>query len=165
MNLTNNHLLITVLSLLIFSFFLPACDRNREPPLSAEEEVFFSEVIFRREQGRNLANCGLQITNDDSYKSVYQAITKYYERTDELFVPLLKKHPSLHKVECNNNYKDIDLTDAELVQLLQLHVYATLELYKQGVLTDINNRYKKNLLAMIPALLAQNEDLKFLLSL
>lgn len=165
MNLTNNHLRITVLSLLILSFSLRACVRDRDILLSAEEEVFFTEVILRREQGRNLANYGLQITDEESFKSVYKAIIKYYDRTDELFATLLKKHPSLHKVECNNNYNDIELTDVELVKLLQMHVYATLELYQHGVLTDINKRYKKNLLVMIPALLAQNEDLTFLLNL
>lgn len=161
----NKHLRITIsCCCMILLFSLLACTGKAEKATSPEEEAFFVEVVKRREQGRDLINRGLLFSNNDSCKRVYKAISQYYERTDELFTPLLEKYPSLQKLKYGSDSDDISLTDTELVELLQLHVYATLNLYKNGVLKDINDQYKKNLLVLIPALLLQNEDLEVLLS-
>ena len=146
----------------IVIFCLFACSARVDVQASREEEAYFKEVVKRRIQGRSLIDYGLYFSKDDSYQKVYSAMAKYYDRTDCFFVTLLEDYPALAGVGDDMTLNDVDISDVELVDILASHVYATLQLYRGGVMKNIHDEYKNNLLELMPALVAQHEDLKVL---
>lgn len=128
------------------------------------EEDYLMEVVQRRIQGRQLIDLGLRSSKNENCRKILQAMAQYYANTDCLFSSLMEDYPSLAVApsDVDNDLEYMKISDGELVEVLQMHVYGTLNLYKGGVMMNLNDKHKRNFLLLMPALAAQNEDLKVL---
>lgn len=138
-----------------------ACSSVSSKSVSEEERQYYVEVIKRRDQGRILINNGYSNSKNMSCRKVYEALTRYYDLTEAIFAPLSEKYGS----EDSSGLEDPEewpLTDLETINLLQQHVLATITLYRSSVLKDINEDYQNQFLLLIPALIAQSDDLSAL---
>src|SRR5690606_27677128 len=111
---------------------------------------------------RCLIKSGMFFSKEASHQKVYKSMARYYDRTDSFFSPLLQVYPTLAEIEEQTHLNYTEINDVELVHLLQTHVNATLQLYRGGVMKDIQDEYKTMLLQLMPALVAQYQDLKVL---
>ncbi len=147
---------------IIAFLWLFACTAHHNKQNYLEEEAYLKEVMKRRIQGHNLIQCGIFLSKDDSHQKVYGAMAKYYDCTDEFFASLLEDHPTLAPLEDDVTIDYTEINDAKLVEVLQMHVFATLQLYRGGIAKNIHDEYKNKFLLFMPALIAQGEDLKIL---
>src|SRR5690606_8452161 len=124
---------------IILIFYLFSCTTQMDVQASKEEETYFKEVVKRRVQGRYLINNGIYFTKGDAHLKVYQAIAKYYDQTDCFFSPLLEIYPTLSQIEEQMGLGYTEIDDAELVNILQSHIHATLQLYRGGIMKGIDD--------------------------
>ncbi|MCY4780627.1 hypothetical protein ORI89_13285 [Sphingobacterium sp. UT-1RO-CII-1] len=138
-----------------------ACSSVSSKSVSEEEKQYYIEVIKRRDQGRILINNGYSNSKNMSCRKVYEALIRYYDLTEPVFASLSEKYASSESSELEDA-AEWPLTDVETITLLQHHVLGTITLYRSSVLKDVNEEYQNQFLLLIPALMAQSDDLSAL---